>query len=311
LTAVPVSFGSLEPAPLSPEVAAAYAARAQHEVVLAVGRTTIGVRFSRAPAATAFAERFGDMLSDAAPAVVAYAVELQDESYFWVSPDRARRWAGPISDHLLVFFSDILALHEYLVTSIDVGFHAAVVASGPVVVALVGRTTAGKTTTAIAAVRNGFHLYSDERCIIQDGLVVPFLRAITVREGGRSALLRDAVADSPIDAKLRELQVRGEAPVRPSVLLPGFAGGPPRPLAGMFLIEGQNATPSLEPCTVYDVLPALLESMASRDSGLDRAARIANELRGRPLYRLRLGSPAATANLIERTLDEAYPRAKR
>jgi hypothetical protein len=307
----PVSFDSLERARLSPDRIAACADLARHEVKIAVGRATVAVRFSRASAAAAFAERFADMLGDGEPFTVAYAVDLDDEALFWVSPERLFRWPRAISDHLLVFFSDILAMQEYLTTSSDVGFHSAVVASGPILVALVGRTTAGKTTTAIAAARSGFALYSDERCIIQDGRVVPFLRAITVREGGRAALLADAASATPIDARLREMPERGETPIRPSALLGSSAGGPPCRLAGMFMIEARDATPSVERCSLYDVLPELLKSMASADTGLARAARIGAELRGLPLYRLRLGSPSATVSAIERTLDEAYPRAKR
>jgi hypothetical protein len=306
-----VSFDSLEPAQLSPRRAAAYAARARHEVAIAVGHSTIAVRFSHPSAAAAFAVRFGDMPGDGPPAAVAYAVAFPDEAYFWLSPDRARRWPHRINDHLLVFFTDILAMHEYLTTSADVGFHAAVIAKGSVVAALVGRSTAGKTTTAIAAARNGFALYSDERCILQEGLVVPFLRAITVREGARSALLGDAASGSSIDTRLRKLPAQGEAAIRPRALLAERAGGPPRRLGAMFVIEGRAATPFIEPCSVYAVLPTLLESMASRDRGLDRAARLIGVLRDVPLYRLRLGTPDATAKSIERTLDEAYPSTER
>lgn len=311
MTGRQVSFESLEPARLSPERIAAYADLARHEVKIAVGRATVAVRFSRASAAAAFADRFADMLGDGEPFTVAYAVDLEDEAYLWVSPERVYRWPEPIGDHLLVFFSDILAMQEYLTTSSDMGFHSAVVASGPILAALVGRTTAGKTTTAIAAARSGFALYSDERCIIQDGHVVPFLRAITVREGGRAALLADAASPTPVDARLRELPERGETPIRPSALLGGNAGGPPRRLGGVFMIEARDATPSVERCSLYDVLPELLRSMASADTGLARAARIGAELRRLPLYRLRLGTPSATAKAIERALDEAYPSAKR
>jgi len=302
-----VSFESLGRTSLSPSQAVAYAARAVHEVAIAVGRSTISVRFSRASAAAGFAERFGDMLGHRPPNVVVYAVALDGEAYFWVSPDRVRRWSEDSSDELLVFFADNVAMYEYLTTSMDVGIHAAVITKGPHVVALVGDSTAGKTTTALAAARIGFALYSDERCILQDGRVVPFLRAVTVREGGRSALVSAAASACALDAGLRELPERGDSSIRPRRVLGEQAGGPPRPLGAVFILEGRGTIPAINACSLYAGLPALLRSMVSRDTGMERAARALVEFRDVPLYRLRLGTPHATAYAIERMLDEAIP----
>jgi hypothetical protein len=302
-----VSFESLEETRLSPGQAAAYADHARHEVVIAVGRSTIAVRFSRASAAAAFTERFGDALGYQAPDVVIHAVALDGEAYLWLSPDRVRRWPESPGDELLVFFADNVAMHEYLTTSRDVGLHAAVVASGSRVVALIGSSTAGKTTTAIAMVRNGFALYSDERCILQDGRAVPFLRTITVREGGRSALLADAERDCAVDT----IPTHGDSTVRPGVLLGERAGGQPLPLSDVFIIEGRDTTPSIEACSLYTGLPALLRSMISRDTGVERMARLLVEMRDVKLYRLTLGTPDATAKSIERTLGEAIAGAAR
>src|SRR5450755_3948585 len=97
-----VSFESLDQTSLSPSQTIAYTAGAVHEAAIAVGRSTISVRFSRASAAAAFAERFGDMLGHCPPDVVIYAVALNGEAYFWRSPDRVRRWSEDPSDELLV-----------------------------------------------------------------------------------------------------------------------------------------------------------------------------------------------------------------
>jgi hypothetical protein len=297
-----VSFESLDRTSLSPSQTLALTARAVHEVAIDVGRATISVCFSRASAAAAFAERFGDMLGNSAPSVVIYAVALDGEAYFWLSPDRVRRWSEDPSDELLVFFADNVALHEYLTTSADVGIHAAVISKGSHLVALVGESTAGKTTTALAAARIGFAVYSDERCILQDGHVVPFLRAITVREGGRSVILAAAASASALDARLRELPERGDSAIRPRSLLGERAGGPPQPLSAVFIIEGRAATPTVNPCPLYAGLPALLRSMISRERGIERAARVLAEFRDVAIYRLRLGTPHATACAIERAL---------
>jgi len=306
-----ISFESLEETRLSASEAATYASLARHEVSIAFGRSTIAVRFSRPTAAAAFGERFGDMLGERPADAVVYAVALDGQAYFWSTPGRVRRWPEDPDDDTLVFFADNVAMHEHFATSNDVCIHAAVLARAIGTVALVGRSTAGKTTTALAAVRHGFSLYSDERCIIQDGHVVPFLRAITVREGGRRALLESVSPADTLDKRLRELPARGDVAIRPQFLLGERAGGPPRPLGAVLIIAGRDATPSVEACAAYAVLPALLRSMTSRDSGIDRAARLLAMLRGVPVYRLRLGTPGASVMLIEKTLDEANAGARR
>jgi hypothetical protein len=304
-----ISFESLERTQLSPAEQAMHAARGRHEVVLAVGRTTIAVRFARASAATLFAQRFADTLGDGAADVVVWAIDADACGYFWRSPDRVWRWTGELSDALLIFFADTVAITEYLTGSNDLGLHAAVVARGSHTIGLVGPSTAGKTTTALAAARNGFALYSDERCILQDGRVVPFLRAMTVRAGGRAALLADESLQSP-QPRLRLGAMHGaEQTIGPRLLLGAGAGGPPRPLNALFIIVSRESEPSVEPCTLHAALPALLRSMVSRETGLGRAARALAEFRAVALYRLRLGTPRATADLIEGTIDEAFVRA--
>jgi hypothetical protein len=306
-----VSLESLEKTRLSENTLAAYAARAVHEVRIAVGQATIAIRFARISAAGECARRFGDMLGQHTPEAVIYVVDVDGRAFFWRSPERVFCWPSEAADELLVFLADGFALREYLITSEDLGLHAAVIARGSSVVALVGTSTAGKTTTAIAAVRRGFTLYSDDRCIISDGRVVPFLRAITLREGGRAALLADAFADCTLHAPLREMPARGDVTIGARTLVGARAGGCPRPLAAAFIIEGRGATPAVEPCSLYGQLPVLMRSMICREVGLERAVRALAELRNVRFYRLRLGTPAATAHAIERTLNEAVADPKR
>lgn len=297
-----VSLESLEQTQLTPGEAAAYAARAIHTVTFAVGGATIAVRFARASAALAFSERFRDLLAAREPDTVIYAVDVCGAAFFWGRPEHAYVWNAEASDELLVFFADGFALREYLNASADFGLHAAVLALGSHLVALVGHSTAGKTTTALAAVRRGFALYSDERCIVQDGRVVPFLRAITVRAGGRSALRPVAVSHCEFDVRLRELPERGDIVIGARRLIGERAGGPARPLTAAFIIEGRAATPGVWSRTLYAALPALLRSIACRETGLERAGRALAELRTVRLYGLRLGTPDATVEAIERAL---------
>jgi hypothetical protein len=115
----------------------------------------------------------------------------------------------------------------------------------------------------------------------------------------------------PIDAQLRAFSRRGDITILPRVLFGERAGGPPRRLDRLFLIDGRNATPSIESCSPYGVLPALMRSVICRESGLERAARFVAAFGQIPTYRLRLGTPSATAAAIARCLDEPDSGARR
>jgi len=292
----------LERTCFSPREAAALAGQASFRVAIAVGSKTIAVCFSRASAAAAFAERFEDMLSTRAADVTIFAVDLDGEAFFWRSSDEVYRWRGPLHRELLSFFADGVALHEYLTTSSDLGLHAAVIARGSRAVALVGASTVGKTTTALAAAARGFALYSDERCVVQKKRVVPFLRAITLREGGRALLLDDAPSANALGTALCALPPRGDQSIGARRLLGDAAGGPSLELAAVLVIEGRAARPEVDACSLHAGLPALLRSMLSRETGIERAARALREFRGVPLFRLILGPPYATVDAIEGTL---------
>ena len=249
------------------------------------------------------------MRCDRPPNTVVYVVATGGEALFWQWPDRVRRWTGNVDDELLVFFADAVALHEHFTSSADLGIHAATLAAGSHAVILVGRSTAGKTTTALAAVRDGFKLYSDERCIIQNGRVVPFLRALTIREGGRAALLASG-ADDSITERLRALPEYGDASIAPRVLAGDAAGGPPVPLGAVFVIEGRAARTSIAACAPHALLPALLRSVVSRDARLDAAARVLREVRNAACYLLHLGTPDETVRAMRAVLGEVVAGAR-
>lgn len=147
-------------------------------------------------------------------------------------------------------------------------------------------------------------LYSDERCIFQEGRVVPFLRRLTLRAGGRAALLEDEPANSAFTDLLRSWATYDEVAVRASRLFEGASqGGAPLPLRWLFLIDGYGDVPALTPTTALAAAPALLRSLSRGDSTLDRMAGLLRELQGVGVYRLRLGRPAASAHVIKDVME--------
>jgi hypothetical protein len=296
-TAEAVSVGLLEAARLSAAESARLGATALHEVNFEIGLATVAVRFNRESAAGLLARRFRDVRGKGQAKVTLYAVDRGDDALLWVTPESARRWPRPVDDELLAFFADNVAISEYLGLSNDFGLHAAAISHPAGVIALAGPSGAGKTTTAIAAARAGFGFYSDEYCIMQGGLVVPFPRALTTRVGGRAALRGDGTF-SAIDARLRLLADTGDVSVCPRQLLGELTGGPPRPLSAVFVIEGRGERPSATACPMYALLPELVRSTLNGARNVDRAAGLLAALRNARGYRLRLGTPAATAALL-------------
>jgi hypothetical protein len=297
-----VRFESLDERALTVREAAACAALARHEVRFSVGRSTIAVRFSRASAAAAFADRFGDMPATRAADLTVYAVVNDRGAFFWRTPEHVRCWPRDLDDALLVFFADNFAMHEYLSSGTALGLHAAVIASASHLIALTGVSTAGKTTTALAAVGHGFTLYSDERCIIDDGCVVSFLRAMTLRAGGRAALLAGSAIGDRLEPVLRALPAQDDVSLRPRTLAGAGAGGPARRLDAIFIIEGQAAQPHVERREPLEALPVIALSTICRERGLERIARLRREFGSISVYGLQLGTPDDTVNAIAAAL---------
>ncbi len=312
-TAAPreLTFSSLERTALLPERCSHLAETAIHPVAFRIGSTPCAVRFSEARSAADFLERYGDLPASTAPAlapaVTLFVVRDGSKTYFWAEPSSVWCWPdGPIEPDLVGFFADAVLHHEFMRAAPAVAFHAAVLALDGSCAAVSGTTTAGKTTTAVACARQGLRFYSDERCIIEDRRVVPFLRRLTLRAGGRTALLADEPQHNPFTAQLTAWEGRGEVAVRPSHLFGSDAiGGPPVRLRCMFVIDGYAESPAVTPTTAVAAAPALVLSLSSGAPALDRFASLLAALRGVDVYRLTLGRPAATALAIREVLQRA------
>lgn len=279
-------------------------ARAVHVVEVGVGASGFRACFSDRDVARAFADRYRDQGPRGAPIADFYAVEDRDGVRFWCdrAPERARRYDDRLGADFAAFFADAGAQYEFLRASPYLGLHAAVLANERGAIAIVGATTAGKTTTAIACARRGLSFYSDERCIVRDGRVVPFLRRLTLRAGGRELLLADAI-DDRVAACVRALGNAPETPVHASTLFGDAIGGPERNVRALFVIADRAGAPVVERVGLYGVLPSLLRATASGEGGIDRIARLDREFRDAAVFAVRLGTPDATARAILAALD--------
>jgi hypothetical protein len=283
-------------------------ARAEHAVTIAVGGLAITVRFEDECWAAGFAQRYADMIVPSAAGLVHYVAHTPAGYLFWSPGGQVWSWDhGPLSASAVVFLAEATALAALIRSSSQlVSFHAAAIAYGGVAAAIAGDTTAGKTTTAIACGRRGIGVYSDERCVVSEALVVPFARTFHLRGDGLRLLAQDRVdGDRIISAEL--LLPDDREGVRISALLGANAIPAPAPLRAVFLLSGREPRPRIVRAEWFDVAPSLLRWMDSRDRGLERVARLADTLRNTFCFRLFLGSPDASASFIGATLAGMVP----
>jgi hypothetical protein len=281
-------------------------ARAAEQVALDWLGTRIAVGFDDPVAAGLYRRRYARFLTRSPASVRAYAVRDAGGTFFWVEGGRAYRWPHALRDpEAIEFLADYVVRHAYFMRmSRYLSFHAAAVALEREAFALCATSGGGKTTSALACVRRGMPLYSDERCILDGDLVLPFPRAINVRAGALELLCAEPAFD---DGGLAERLAghRGADWQRVDFAeLFGPAPTPaPRPLAAIFFIIGRAGSPRVAPMPMREALPALLNApLRSRSRGLEMAAEATRILARARAYALTLGAPDATALLLRETL---------
>ncbi len=180
---------------------------------------------------------------------------------------------------------------------------------------IVGGSHAGKTTTALHLAARGHTLFGDELALIRlaSREIVPFRRTLNLRPGPRAPELA-AVLERAGD---REKLAVDDEWVGPHWIGDLFPGSSPCPasLQAVFFLDGFANRASLAPfrLTLHDtdVVNWLAQpAIAYCSWGLAperRALRLLalRQLLARvPCWRLKVGPPAETAQLIERTMEE-------
>ncbi|HEY5341872.1 MAG TPA: hypothetical protein VIK27_12655 [Candidatus Aquilonibacter sp.] len=286
-------------------------ARCRRSVLIDVAGETCAVHFDDGDAATCFASRYADLtVRDAVPARHAFAMRDRARGWlFWSPGGFAYRWPhGDLAAGVVAFLADAVALTAFFQQREDgiISLHAATVGLAAGVAAIVGDSNVGKTTTAVACARAGMDFYSDERCLIdRQSRIHPFPRAINVRAAGLRLLVSDMVSGAdPIGARLRAQGAGDWNDVRISDLVPAQPTLEPRPLRAVFVLAGAGAEPALEPAPPSHAARASARWAQGAGAGLDKLARLLGVFASVHCYRLRLGTPDASARLI-RTIVEA------
>jgi hypothetical protein len=281
------------------------AARATHAVTIGFAGVVAQTRFFRADSADVYRGRYRNMLSPEVPQLISYAVARRPgDIYFWVPGIASYRWDRcRIGKNQTAFLAEAVT-NTAVFTSREnlIALHAAAVSDGRRAAAVIGSSEAGKTTTAIACVRRGLQLYSDEFCVVTPAGVIPFPRSLNVRAGGLALLAEDRPPPSPVDAWLSgnlgaDRDDVGFADIFGAVRMPE-----PRPLEVVFAVRGRAERPAAEQIPAAAMLPHVKPWARLKARGIEEVHALLAMLQAARCYELTLGSPDATALLIRDVL---------
>lgn len=282
------------------------AGTAQHAVTLEFAGRVAEVRFSSSEAAGRYRRRYRHLASVRPPNIVVYAAARRpDEIYFWAEGGSPSLWNhSALNAAGVAFLADAVATTVFFTASEELmALHAATVSDGAATAAILGSSTAGKTTTGIACARRGLALYSDEFCLLAPDGVVPFPRALNVR-GQAIALLRgDPAPRSPVDAWLQACGSEDCEDVSYDELFGGAPAPQSLPLRAAFAVSARGSKPSARRITPGQMLPHAAAWAKMHERGVRAVERILETLQGVACYDLVLGSPDDTARLIAHTLS--------
>lgn len=247
-----------------------------------------------------FVRYYADHRTDSKVDLCYYVQRAPGGYVFWSTGSPAYHWrTGELPADALMFLTDACAISALVASDPElVSIHAASIESGGTAAAILGNSTAGKTTTLLACARAGLRVYSDERALLRGNVVQPFLRRCSVRPDGRRRLLADC-ADDALATTLRD---RSEFSLA-KVFGTGVVAAP-RALNAIFMLAGYAERPNVERIPPAGVLTAMTPWLDVPGSALDRIARALQIARNARCYRLVLGSPAASAEAIRETMAQ-------
>ena len=288
--------------------------RADHRVTMQWYGRRICACFDSAEQAEIFRKRYSAFVTTGKPELYSCAVQAGNdaqEPVFWTEPGSAYRYPAPLRGaEVMAFLADAVTHRAFFDVNPDViSFHAAAIRVGNVAAALSAVSTGGKSTTAIACARRGMDLYTDERCVLRDGLVQPFPRAVNIRRGGLELLCSEEVpGDLGIGRRLRE-HAGAEWISAPFGEVFGDRAVPaPAKLDAIFFIQGRSGIAQATQLSIDDSIVRLLSAgLCGPQPGLDRVAAATALFRRARVYSLSLGSPDDTAMLVAATTSRSRP----
>lgn len=294
----------LQKCPISMETRRHLGMRAVRRVRVDFLNSVLEVGFDDARAAERFARRYARFKSEGPVCERAFAIRSGDATFFWYEGRPGYRWpARDLDASEIDFLTDSVVRREFFGTREDtLTFHAAAIEIERGALAIVAPSTGGKTTTAIACARRGMRLFTDEECVIREGRVAPFPRAINLRADGIERILADPTfEDYGIRDRLVPHRGTSWSCVGFDELFGREALPEPQPLVGIYFIRSGGPPASIEPMTRTEALPLFLAAWPrSKRVGVDRVADVLQLMSVAPPSALRLGTPDETALVLQR-----------
>jgi hypothetical protein len=190
----------------------------------------------------------------------------------------------------VAFLADCVALSAIIrYDAALVSMQAACLECNGIAGALAGHSAAGKTATLLACARRGMRIYSDERTVLRNCIVHPYLRRSSVRAAGARLLLADSGSGR------RDEEVYSLPQLSPKTCFGGESIAAPRPLRALFVITGSGYCAALEAMDTAAAMPSVMRYFDAHGDMVDRATRAISILNGVKCYRLTLGTPDETA----------------
>jgi hypothetical protein len=286
--------------------------RARHSAVVEWFGRKVEIRSNQRFEVEALRRRYLQFLTAGSPDLIVCAVATDnEEATIFAHPGNAFRYPDLLQrPRLLAFLTDAVMQHEFFSKSPSlVSFHAAALRIGNAALAISATSTGGKSTTAFACVRRGMELYTDERCVVIEGQVHPFPRAVNLRAGGIELLTAEHVPDDGgIADALRPYAGKNLEAAQFCEILGDRSLPQPAKLESIFFITGRSHAPSVR---LLDLGPALQQlfdaALCGPAPGMDRLATATALLRDARAYELTLGAPDDTALVIAAAASRRRP----
>ncbi len=247
-----------------------------------------------AEVARLFALRYADHPATRAADFRYYVATVRGGYEFWCAHAASWKWSqGPLPADAVVFLADAVTMAALVRFDRRMSsMRAAGVEFRGAAAAIAGHSITGKTATLLACVRRGMRVYSDERAILREGTLHPFLRRCSVRAAGARLLLADNDAEPVADA----LRTAPELSLKTCFGETAIAA--PGPLRALFVLNGTGHCAALEAIDTAAALPAIARWFETRGDMVDRIARAIGLLRDVKCYRLTLGTADESAAAI-------------
>lgn len=258
-----------------------------------IAGVTMELHTDIAEVAQLFALRYGDHPASKPPDFRYYVATVRGGYSFWCAHAATWRWTqGPLPADAVAFLADSVALAAIIrFDPALVALQATAVELNGIAAAIAGHSAAGKTATLLACARRGMRIFSDERALLRNSIVHPYLRRSSVRGAGARLLLADP------DGYNDEL-LHSRPQLSPKVCFGSEAMAPPAPLRALFLIGGSGYCAALEATDTAGAMPAIMRWFDAHGDMVDRATRAMSILNGVQCYKLTLGTPDESAAAI-------------